>query len=119
MKKIFITDGNRNCKISENDTIPVGWIRGKTQKKGFKHTTIRSDTHKESLRKSAIGKFYITNGIENRQILKTDTIPPGWIRGMTRYRRMTNGVDTIRVLEKDIEYFKFIGWKTIDNKRRK
>lgn len=113
MKNIFITNGIENRKIAESEYIPENWTRGKTQKRGFKHSVKRSDNHKKALRNSASGKFYITNGLYNKQIRIDDVIPDGWIKGMTRYRRMTNGIDVVRVLEKDIEYFKFIGWKNV------
>lgn len=70
-KNIFITNGITNTKIAEGESLPDGWILGKTVK---------------------FTKHSVTNGVESRYIDKNDPIPEGWWRGSHNERPKTKGM---------------------------
>ena len=37
--------------------------------------------HQQGMKNSSFGTMWITNGIENKKIKKTNTIPAGWEKG--------------------------------------
>lgn len=46
-----------------------------------RNRTFAEINHQVGERNSQFGKMWITNGVENKKILKTDVIPDGWNRG--------------------------------------
>lgn len=89
----WITNGEENKRIADDDHIPEGWKIGKTVD---------------------FTKYSITNGVESKYITKGSEIPEGWYRGSHHDRsrtkgmiRITNGVETTTI-DKDQEIPK--GW---------
>jgi group I intron endonuclease len=80
--KCWITNGVENKKININCDIPNGWVRGRVLGKEFseimstklKGKFIGTSNHQ-------FGTCWITNGIENKKIKKTEIIPNEWKLG--------------------------------------
>ena len=64
--KIWITNGQIDKQIKNEDKIPDGFTRGRTNG-------------------TARGKRWITNGVVDKQIHNTDNLPPGFIFGRSNY----------------------------------
>lgn len=97
--KMCITNGVNNRQISKDEAIPVGWQKGlstseETKRKQSESAKARANREKTSNTRHDnnarsgeshfnFGKFWITDGINNIMILKSECIPFGWKKGMT------------------------------------
>ena len=101
---MWITDGKSNKRLSLNEDIPMGWERGKTQKKP-KCTEklnnyldkLKTDGHwKGDKNPSRVNNFHwYTNGEQN--VHKTEC-PPGFYPGKSNVGKWyNNGIKEIKV----------------------
>lgn len=66
--KHFYTNGYEDRKFTDDEEIPEGWYRGRT-----------------NYGKGTKGYIWINNGIDRKYILSTEKIPEGWVRGTLKF----------------------------------
>lgn len=81
--RIRVTNGTQEMFLPKSTPIPFGWRRGGVPR--YKpERYIMPDAGRQRMYNANTGKIYITNGTANRMVYPTETIPTGWVRGMTR-----------------------------------
>jgi hypothetical protein len=80
--KVWITNGIESVKIKKEASVPDGWRYGRLLGKNF------GKIMSEKLKGTGVGNentqydtCWITNGVENKKIKKTESIPNGWKLG--------------------------------------
>lgn len=78
-----ITNGVKNAWLHSGEDMPEGWRYGRMSYR-VKRVIDKSKRKPDKNYKPSFGKMWITNGLENLYIPKTDNIPQGYYKGLTR-----------------------------------
>ena len=117
--KVFITDGISMKLINKNSDVPEGWRLGMSDMQKEKNSIghlghVVSRNHREKLSKSLRGQIWITDGIQNKKIPQSASLPSGWRYGqcdITKAKKsvghlhklyITDGIHERRICDTDL-----------------